>query len=200
MSLYRTERSVDEHGAVRMTIFSGERPLYEIGMGRNGGGTWIHPLDLLCKNADPDPCNRPLGYVYADVDVLLVEAWKKLIDERAAMRKAQHEAEMLRRRTSREKVYLGSSVDLSCAEVYDALTGCECRTASFAGRMQTQVKYRGTWYYLGRTDLMDDVSTIRPMSAGDDIRAHVEWMRDKATYGARLRGEHFSVVDSATDG
>lgn len=111
------------------------------------------------------------------------------------------------RRTCTLKVHHGEPVDLSCSEVFDALSGCEARVEpedKFGARVD--VRYKGTWYVLSRTDLFDDVCTGRPYNEErhGPLQKHVESMRDRAWFGARLKhyphGNFFAVVDALSDG
>ncbi len=207
---YRSERTEGEHGRVTITIYWGDIPKYEVTTEvGTGGGTCIRNLDKLGPDADKAPHLRPLGYLYSDVDEQIAAALCALIAERSAATARRKAAEALRRRTCTLKVHHGKSVDLSCTETYDALSGCECKLVDaddpYGGQF-VHIRYKGTWYELSRTDLFDDVCTgHRYVDERDGpLQDHVAWMRDKACFGARLKhyphGNFFAVVDSLSDG
>lgn len=117
---YQTRRELDPNGQERITIYrpsadGGMLDKYEVGMGPNKGGTWIHSLDDDFGRADPNVLNRPLGYLYQDVDGLIALALSTFVAEREQHRHDAAEAELLRRQTDTRREYFGIPVDLSCA-------------------------------------------------------------------------------------
>ena len=108
--------------------------------------------------------------------------------------------------TCKLRIHFGAAVDLSCAETYDALSGCEAKLVDGDYGQRVHIKYRGAWYCLGKTSLLDDVATGIFYSEADpgSVRDYVEWLRDAAQFGARIKhyphGDFFSVVSHCTDG
>jgi len=99
-----------------------------------------------------------------------------------------------------------SELDLSVEEGLKVLTSADMRIdkdREYGPRHQ--IKYKGEWWDLGRTDLTDDVAT------GCSFHSHVDmsnldsvrnYYAERVRYGVRLREDPklFSCVDSWSDG
>jgi hypothetical protein len=175
----------------RVTIAAGGGcEMFEVGMDRHGG-LHIHPLD---RDKELEPHMRPLGYLYSDELAAVLEAIALLQKDHDAVKAEEERQRMEEQRTCRAKVFSGCSVDLSQAEVFEALDGIEVRLVGD----RPEVKYKGQWVRFGRTDLFDDVETIRCCATQEEAEYSVERLRNY-NYGARL-SDGFFVVDSMTDG
>lgn len=118
--------------------------------------------------------------------------------QQALENRARHEAWKVEQFKSQKTVFYGASVDLSPAAVQDVLSGVEARGVGD----RVSVRFRGQWWTLSRTDLLDDVCTGHIISGS--AAEIVDFYREKAVFGARLKtyahGRFFAVVDSHTDG
>jgi hypothetical protein len=89
----------------------------------------------------------------------------------------------------------GYSVDISPADVSKMLDVVDVRLVDEA----PQVLIRDEWVNLGRTDLMDNVSTVRCFGTLEEAKAFVAELQ-LSNHGARLIHGGIFVVDSMTDG
>ncbi len=198
MNVYQIRREDRPHGHVVIIVFSANGDKFEVGMDQHGG-MHIHPLGAHHPSRHLPPIDRPLGYVYSDEAEKVIEALKMLQQEHKdniARRKAEH---LVWQRTCRERVHHGRPVDLSPAEVYEALAGIEVRCKVGLYGVLPEILYMGEWICFGRTDLMDDVSTSRFLRNKTEARNYVASLR-LSNYGARVRDGHFFVVDAVSDG
>lgn len=142
-------------------------------------------------------------FLYDDEWGSAISAIQKATAEKRENKRAR-EAQWLAEHGDLRTIY-GEAVDLTINETLDVLRRSEIRPLK---RSDSQghffdIKYKGEWIRLSRTDLTDDVCTmmstpIWPEQSPDDFilrLRNLSWC-----YGARLRENSFSVIDSLTDG
>jgi hypothetical protein len=108
--------------------------------------------------------------------------------------------------THNAKVFHGTHVDLSRAEVIAALQSCTIELEDDADSTCPFIVFNGERHILGRTDLCDDVATgLCANKTAEEWREH--YLHSAMTcYGGRIstvseQGTRlFSVIDSVTDG
>lgn len=91
-------------------------------------------------------------------------------------------------------------VDLDKHDVLDVLLTVERRQApdpAWPRETCIQIKYRGQWRLLGRTDLLDDVRTS---VWGVEVEEAITEAMRTVVYGARVTENGFFVIDRLTDG
>ncbi len=190
---YNLRREEDEHHHIRYFVSWGDRVSYEIGMDQIYG-VWIHSFDSVTGNKE-----ERLGYIYSDAASLVSEALVLLMQEKEDQQAASKRAHDHWQRTCTDTVFHGWAVDLSPAATFEALQGVEARLGQEDkyGRMP-EIKYKGKWLVLGRTDLKDDVRTSGYLTS-DKVRDYIDGLA-ASNYGARVSDETFSVVDAMTVG
>ncbi len=91
-------------------------------------------------------------------------------------------------------------IDLGVKETIEALKTSEFRLRLSAVKSGWEIKYKGEWLGVSRTDLKDNVCTS-PHS-WKDMQLDYFWgfVASKVIYGARLQFGCFAVIDSYSDG